>query len=83
NFAFEDKKLNNEITNVSAEINEYEKRVYSFCKKVDVLVKLENSIFYALPQMFNNKHSDSKFSNEIMQLKNNLQRLQHNFASMP
>ncbi|UUM25660.1 hypothetical protein NQV05_00690 [Mycoplasmopsis agalactiae] len=83
NFAFEDKKLNNEITNVSAEINEYEKRVYSFCKKVDVLVKLENSIFYALPQMFNNKHFDSKFSNEIMQLKNNLQRLQHNFVSMP
>nr|WP_233749974.1 hypothetical protein [Mycoplasmopsis agalactiae] len=83
NFAFEDKKLNNEITNVSAEINEYEKRVYSFCKKVDVLVKLENSIFYALPQMFSNKHFDSKFNNEIMQLKNNLQRLQHNFVSMP
>ncbi|WP_233755349.1 hypothetical protein [Mycoplasmopsis agalactiae] len=83
NFAFEDKKLNNEITNVSAEINEYEKRVYSFCKKVDVLAKLENSIFYALPQMFSNKHFDSKFSNEIMQLKNNLQRLQHNFTSMP
>ncbi len=83
NFAFEDKKINVEITNVSAEINEYEKRVYSFCKKVDVMVKLEKAIFEFIPKILESQSFDYKFENSLAELKNNLKKLQNNFTTSP
>lgn len=82
-FNFEERKTNDDLRNVSFEINEHEKRIKAFVEKVDHMVNLEYAVFTNLPEILTELLNKTSSKEEVQKLLDETKELQEKFRVQP
>ncbi|MBZ4212925.1 hypothetical protein LAD74_02945 [Mycoplasma sp. U97] len=78
-FEFEEKKLVNDLADVSSEINQHEKRINLFARKVDHIVRIENATFKMLPILLQNLLEKSRDKEKAQKMLEKLKKIQQEY----
>ncbi|QSF13597.1 hypothetical protein [Mycoplasma sp. Mirounga ES2805-ORL] len=79
---FDDQKITSEIKHVSKELNEHEKRIKTFIKKLDHFVNIEWALFHNMPKVLNELKNNIK-NVDFVKFEETLNSLVQKYCEIP